>query len=115
MTKSKDNPKKQRKRSQPDPAPPPEILEPPREVIQAPPEVTHRPLPEVVARPGLLWPEKEPMPTYYRKPRALPCPSCRRVRLDCGGQACVTQRVGVGLAYLRCRQCSHRWSLPVED
>ena len=64
-----------------------------------------------------FWPKGEPMPGSYRKMRRepMPCPKCRRVRLDDLGQAVLVTNSGCGLAWFRCRGCDHRWSLPVEE
>lgn len=70
-----------------------------------------------VERSDKFWPEDRPMPTRYVKSRArlIPCPSCRRLLLDDMGQAVVTTSSGRDVAWLRCRACQHRFSLPVEE
>jgi len=62
------------------------------------------------------WPDGLSFPGAYRKPHPLPCPSCRRLRLDDMAQAviCVNSGLDDGdVAYFRCKACSHRFKLPV--
>ena len=61
-----------------------------------------------------VWPDGKPLPATYLKLRPLPCPKCRRVRMDDMGQAVSTRAVNTGVAYLRCRICEHTWKLPIE-
>jgi len=60
-----------------------------------------------------LWPEGDTLPTTYQPRPKLPCPHCRRVLMDNGGQAVVAASVGQETAFLRCKSCGHRWQLPV--
>lgn len=59
------------------------------------------------------WPEGKPMPTSIVKPKPVPCPACRRVRLDTMAQACIIRIYEGGVCYLRCRACQHRFKLPI--
>lgn len=61
----------------------------------------------------IYWPKYREMPTHYSKPKPLPCPKCKRVRLDNLGQCCVVMRTGKSIVYMRCKNCAHRWQLPV--
>lgn len=56
----------------------------------------------------------EPLPQYYIRRRALPCPKCRSIFRDYG-QAVVTENTTAEIARLRCRVCDHRWFLPIKD
>lgn len=76
------------------------------------PPVTHRPVPPVSTR-GLEFvvPDDEDLGErmVYVRPRPVPCPCCRRVRLDSTSPACVVQSSGPrgsGVVYLRCRACN---------
>jgi len=64
---------------------------------------------------GAIWPEGKPFPAFYAKRPALPCPKCRRVLTPAGGRAVSTVSAGshTKAAYLRCKCCRHKWSLPV--
>lgn len=72
---------------------------------------------QVRATAAVFWPQGEPMPTHYKRQRALPCQSCRRVRLDDGGQAVVTERTDpvLNVARLRCKACGAPQKLPILD
>ncbi len=61
------------------------------------------------------WPRDRPMPEHYVKRAPLPCPKCRRVLLDHGGQAVVCQSGGSEVVQLRCKSCGHRWLMPVKE
>lgn len=78
--------------------------------------VEHQELP-VQHRMGRFWPEGEPLPTTYKKHvrRAMPCPKCRRVLTDVGGQAAICRSSGADMAYFQCKVCDHRWGLGVEN
>ena len=43
----------------------------------------------------------------------MPCPNCRRVRLDNLGQAVICTHAGDTLAFFRCKACDHRFQMPV--
>lgn len=64
-----------------------------------------------------FWPKGKELPREYLKikARTQPCPKCRRVLLDFGGQAvsCLSSREDV--AFFRCKSCSHRWKLGVKE
>jgi len=63
-----------------------------------------------------VWPDDKPMPTHYVKTasRLIPCIHCRRILLDDGvGQAVVCTQSGTAVAWLRCRHCNKRFTLPV--
>ena len=61
-----------------------------------------------------FWPEDEPMPTHHDK-RPIPCPQCRRVRMDTLSQAVMCLQSGKEKASFRCRCCGNRWILPVQS
>lgn len=63
-----------------------------------------------------FWPADRPMPDGYRKVRRglQPCPRCRRVLTDDGGQAVVCRSSRDHMVFLRCRVCSAQWQLPVK-
>lgn len=88
------------------PEPPVVHQEPPVEVVS-----------EVKAGPHdrRFWPASEPMPDvwYKLRQRFVPCPKCRRLLRDNGSQAAVCTASGSGVAFFRCRECGHRWQLPV--
>ena len=86
------------------------IAAPPGFKIQEPPIVAQEP-PPLSERPK-VWPTDKPLPLVYRR-QVLPCPMCRAVRMEDGGKAVVTVQVGAETAYLRCKNCNHRWQLPV--
>lgn len=60
------------------------------------------------------WPPDQPLPTAYVRQR-LPCPTCRCVTTDDGGQAAVLRSTAADLAYLRCRACGHKWKLRLRE
>ena len=82
---------------------PVETQEPPVET-QEPPDRYH-------------WPVGVPIPDVYLKVRRQPppCPECRRVRTDEGGQSSVCQSSGSDVAWFRCKCCGHSWPLPVRE
>lgn len=67
-------------------------------------------------KPGRFWPVDRktfPFPTIWRRDYH-PCPSCERI-LDDGKpprQAVVCGGRPAGIAYLMCRVCGHKWTLP---
>ena len=64
--------------------------------------------------PGLHYvPEGEPLAVEYRQPQPVPCPKCRRLRLDSGSQACVCAGTWDGVAYMHCRNCDERFKAPI--
>lgn len=62
-----------------------------------------------------FWPPDQPLPAVWLKlqMRANPCPKCRRVLMDHGGQAVQCLSSGPELAWFRCKACSHVFKLPV--
>jgi DNA-directed RNA polymerase subunit RPC12/RpoP len=65
--------------------------------------------------PREFWPEGKPMPKKYKKRAPIPCPRCSRVLLPNLGQAVVAEGgITKDFAYLRCKACKHRWTLPVQ-
>ena len=78
---------------------------------QAPPVTIQRPPVE------RFWPKGTAMPTVYLKMRRQPppCPNCRRVRTDVGGQAAVCKSSGADVAWFRCKCCGHCWPLAVRE
>lgn len=61
-----------------------------------------------------LWPADKPLPEYHVKRRPMPCPACRRVYLDNGGQAVACMSSREDTAWFRCRDCGHRFEMPVK-
>ena len=95
-------------------------------ITHAEPEVTIPAVPTLSERAAMsappapdrrFWPAGVPLPTEYRKARrnTLPCPKCRRVLLDDGGQAVVCTSSGSGVAFFRCKACGERWKLGVKE
>lgn len=69
---------------------------------------------------GQVAPDADLPETYKRFRAYLPCPKCRRFLTTIGRtQAVVCQAINRASegerAYLECRECDHRYSLPVED
>jgi hypothetical protein len=62
-----------------------------------------------------VWPDDKPLPQYHQKREPMPCPACRRVRLDDLGQATVCNHSGGEVAWYRCKSCGHRWQMPVRS
>lgn len=61
-----------------------------------------------------FWPDDKPVPETFRRHTVYPCPECRRVRLDNGGQAVVVRCLSDEFAYLTCRGCGHQWKLEIK-
>lgn len=56
------------------------------------------------------------MLVYWKPQKALvPCPECRRLQLDSGSQACVSNGDHGGVAFMRCRACNHTFKVPVKE
>jgi hypothetical protein len=94
---------------------PPRTQEPRVEVRDVPVE-NHTPACGQDGRPQ-TWPEDQPLPEFHDAARVQPCPACRRLRLQDGGQAVAVSTSGYAgenprLAHYRCRACGHRWCLP---
>lgn len=64
-------------------------------------------------RPDLFWEEGKPLPTHYPKRIRLPCRRCKRVALDSGRQAVTCKATHMGTAYIECRACGYKDSLPI--
>jgi len=66
--------------------------------------------------PRFCWPKSKKLPQFVVKARRRPqpCPRCRRLRLDDGGQAVICTSSRQDIAWFRCQNCRHRWSLPVK-
>ena len=81
--------------------------------------------------PDLFWPEGQAMPTHAPPHRELmPCPKCRRIRLDTPPHRQAVVMVNAGRSAGRADEdgkrerragyqcgnpnCRHRWSLPVQ-
>ena len=80
------------------------------------PPIEQQETPPLAERVPRSWPLEATLPRTYIKRRLLPCVRCRRILLDDGGQAVATTGIPRGdVAYLRCRGCGARWSLPVEE
>ncbi len=78
---------------------------------QTPPVMVQRP------RAERFWPKGAAMPTVYLKVRrqSPPCPECRRVRTDVGGQSSRCTSSGTVVAWFRCICCGHCWQLAVKE
>lgn len=66
---------------------------------------------------GRFWPPGKVLPTHYRRPSDVPCPRCRRTRLDDGSKAVIcksTSTVG-DVVYLTSRCCRAEFKLPTES
>lgn len=59
------------------------------------------------------WPDGAPLPTAYR-PAVMPCASCRRVRVASGEKAALLLNRKSSIAAFVCRNCGHKWRLPIE-
>jgi hypothetical protein len=72
--------------------------------------------PELEERDRRYWPIGKALPMTYRKIRREPppCPKCRRIRTDAGGQSAACISSGKDRAVFRCNLCNHRWQLGVE-
>lgn len=82
-----------------------------------PPAVQHHEPPIQAQEPPIegrvkFWPNGMPMPETYGR-RRVPCPNCRRVFMDGGGQAVLCQSTSGGVAYLRCRVCGYHFKMEV--
>ena len=68
------------------------------------------------ARDLKFWPKKKKLPGFKLKVerRPMPCPKCRRIRLDDLSQAAVCTSSGAALVWFRCKACGHKWCLPVK-
>lgn len=62
------------------------------------------------------WPKGKPLPDSFVKVRRdpVPCPKCRRIRLDDGSQATACMSSGDIVAWFRCKSCGHRFKMSVE-
>ena len=81
-----------------------------------PPEASPPP-PEYPAKVGggakTYWPSGKPIPTTYRRrPPPIPCPSCRCLWLEHGGQATALAGISGEVAWLWCKACKYRWKAP---
>jgi hypothetical protein len=71
-----------------------------------PPGPAPRPEPAPARHPRAMWPADQPMPKAYVRQRVLvPCPHCRRLLTDEGGQAVRCRTIDGGIAYLECMCC----------
>ena len=88
----------------------PTILEP-RVEVQAVPPLSER------DGPLRFWPLDVALPAGYVKShrRRVPCRGCRRLFMDDGGQAVVCTHSRDEIAYFRCKECGHRFSMPVVE
>jgi len=57
-----------------------------------------------------FWPEDKPFPKVLHV-RQNPCPKCRRIYLDDGGQNSVTTSTRGVISFHRCKSCGHRWKM----
>lgn len=67
-------------------------------------------------RKARYWPEDKPLPKEIVQQGVLPCPECRRTRLDDLSQAvvCTSAPPKQKVKYFRCKDCGHQWKLPVK-
>ena len=49
---------------------------------------------------------------YLPSKRLYPCPKCRRIHLDNGGQNSILQKRMPEAAIFYCKSCGHKWILP---
>lgn len=63
----------------------------------------------------IFLPENKPLPTHHVKREIMPCPKCRRLRMDDMNQATVCNGTQGTIAFYRCRSCQHRWKMPVKN
>lgn len=65
----------------------------------------------------LFWPAGKDLPTVHRVRRRelVPCPNCRRMRLDDTGTAIEPCGTKDAIAYFRCKACGHRFRMKVEE
>lgn len=63
------------------------------------------------------WPKGEKLPTHHVKVKRqdMPCPKCRRIFMDDGNRATVCASSGDTTVFYRCRDCQHRWQMPVKE
>ena len=94
---------------------PPKHLKPRVEAIRyEPQEITASETPIVTKKDKRFWGER-PLPQKYSRRQARVCPKCNRILLDSMSQAVICCSISKGIAYLLCRECKHRWKLPVAD
>ena len=64
-----------------------------------------------------FWPKSQPLPDAFVKVKRdpVPCPKCRRIRMDDSGYATVCTTSGDTVAWFRCKSCGHRFKLPVKE
>lgn len=89
----------------------------PKEPRHQEPPVSTQEVPMETRRGRRFWPSDQPLPTHYVKARRrlLPCPACRRIGLENGGQAVVCTSSGHDVAAFRCKACGHTWQMPVRE
>ena len=58
-----------------------------------------------------FYPEDEPLPDVYVKPRPVPCQHCRCERLPSTSQAVVIRVESKGMVYFRCRNCKEQFKM----
>lgn len=69
---------------------------------------------EKQAHPERFWPQEQELPQHHVKRSPPPCPRCRRIYRNDGSQAAVCCSTGAEIAFFRCRDCGHRWQMPVK-
>ena len=64
-----------------------------------------------------FWPPDKPMPGFWPKTRRIlnPCPACKRILLDNGGQASICTSSGNDVAFFKCKACGHNWQLGIRE
>ena len=60
------------------------------------------------------WPEGQPLPEAYVRPRPVPCAKCRLVRMGTGAQAVLMRTFTGGIAYLWCRSCGNQFKMRIQ-
>lgn len=61
-----------------------------------------------------FWPEGKPLPWRDGKGKEIPCPECRRVRMDDLGLACARIMTFEGIVILRCKCCGTKFEIARE-
>lgn len=65
--------------------------------------------------PIIFFPSEMKMPTHHAKREIMPCPNCRRLRMDDMNQATACRSMQGDVAFYHCRACRHRWKMPIRQ
>lgn len=61
-------------------------------------------------------PADQELDLRFLRRRPVPCPRCRRIRLDDGlSQACIIRTTFGTVAYMLCRGCENTFKVPIVD